>query len=438
MINYGIGRALQWRDLSARAKWWILCLGVAGNLLLIAYYKYLSFLVSSVIPLVGIDVEPPSILLPLAISFFTFQQIAYLVDSYRSEVREHSIIHYAVFVTFFPQLIAGPIVHHKDILPQFQKVLSNNRIYRNLSIGITIFIIGLFKKVVLADGIAPYSDELFNSVATSGVKPDLITAWAGALSYTFQLYFDFSGYSDMAVGLARMFGICLPINFYSPYKACNIIDFWRRWHISLSTFLRDYVYIPLGGNRLGSIHRYKNIMITMLLGGLWHGAGWTFVIWEALHGFYIMINHGFQLFRQNVLKQQQEATAIGIWFGRILTFGIVVIAWVVFRAESFSTAWTILEGMFGRYGLGVESFQLGLSGFIMLLLILCWFSPNVYQIMSKVRPVIMSKQLKHKMVYGVFVWKPTFVWGVLTVCLALITYVTIISGQPSEFLYFQF
>ncbi|MGH6886959.1 MAG: MBOAT family O-acyltransferase, partial [Geminicoccales bacterium] len=271
-FNFFVGQRLLARSSKA-----ILGFGVAVNLLSIAYFKYAGFLAFNIEELAGVEVGLEHIVLPLAISFFTFQQIAYLVDAHRGEVRAEGFVNYALFVTFFPQLIAGPIVHHSEVLPQFARRSTYRLDLDNLALGLTVFSIGLFKKVVLADGIATYATPMF-AAAQGGYEPTLFEAWGGALAYTFQLYFDFSGYSDMAVGLGLMFNIRIPINFDSPYKAVNVIDFWRRWHITLSRFLRDYLYIPLGGNRRGPERRYVNLMLTMLLGGLWHGAGWTFVI----------------------------------------------------------------------------------------------------------------------------------------------------------------
>ena len=314
-VNYRLGAALSraredGADGVSRGRW-LLRLGVALNLGALGWFKYANFVVDNVNSALGSDVHLAKIVLPLAISFFTFQQIAYLVDSHRGEAREHRFLHYCLFVTFFPQLIAGPIVHHGEMLPQF----ADGKTYRfraeNLSVGATVFFIGLFKKVVFADTIAQYGTPVFDAAA-NGVPMTFLPAWAGALAYTLQIYFDFSGYSDMAIGLGRMFGVRLPLNFHSPYKAVNIIDFWRRWHMTLSRFLRDYLYIPLGGNRNGKLKRYRNLFLTMVLGGMWHGAGWTFLVWGTLHGVYLMINHAWHGVRR----------ALGFpdgslgWFGR--------------------------------------------------------------------------------------------------------------------------
>ena len=227
------------------------------------------------------------IALPLGISFFTFQQIAYLVDTYHGNNPEKNIVNYALLVSFFPHSIAGPLVQYKEISPQFEKVGLS---VENIVIGGTIFIIGLFKKIIIADGLAPCANSVFDA-ASNGLIPSFAESWFGVICYTLQLYFDFSGYSDMAVGLAKIFNISFPLNFDSPYTSTSIIDFWRRWHITLSIFLRDYVYKPLGGNRDGLFMKHRNLLVTMLIGGLWHGANWTFIFWGGLHGFYLVVNH---------------------------------------------------------------------------------------------------------------------------------------------------
>jgi len=277
VFNFLVGSYLARHRLARGARLTLLG-GILVNLGAIGYFKYAGFLVSAAGHAIGTNWETSGIVLPLAISFFTFQQIAYLIDAYRGETEEDDLLNYFLFVTFFPQLIAGPIVHHREMLPQFLRRGATRLRPNHLAVGITIFAIGLFKKVIIADGMAGYATPVF-AAADRGFALTFPEAWSGVLAYSFQIYFDFSGYSDMAIGLARLLGIRLPINFFSPYKADSIIEFWRRWHISLSRFLRDYLYIPLGGGRAGVPARYRNILITMLLGGLWHGAGWTFIVW---------------------------------------------------------------------------------------------------------------------------------------------------------------
>ena len=319
----------------------ILCFGVTANLLLLGYYKYTDFFISNLRWAAGLNLPLLHIALPLGISFFTFTQIAFLVDSYREECQEYDFLNYGLFVTFFPHLIAGPILHHKDLMPQFDRIKNKVLNYKNISAGLFIFSIGLCKKVLIADTVAVWANQGFDhsSLLTFG------EAWMISLSYSLQLYFDFSGYIDMAIGSALLFNIQLPINFDSPYQATTIQDFWRRWHITLSRFLRDYIYIPLGGNQHGEWRTVVNLMVTFLLGGLWHGASWTFVFWGALHGLAMVIHRiwgGFGIKMNRFLA----------WF---LTFNFVNAAWVFFRAKTWEDAVHILRGMAGCNGFGISA-----------------------------------------------------------------------------------
>ncbi len=321
---------------------YVLVLGVAFNILLLAYFKYAWFVLGHVLS----PGESSSFLdpvLPLAISFFTFQQIAYLVENHRGEAPRTRFLDYALFVSFFPQLIAGPIVRGRQTLPQIAALWRRSPRSQDIVIGATIFIIGLGKKTILADSIAPAASAVFD-VAESGQSLGMFEAWAGALAYTFQIYFDFSGYCDMAIGSARMFGIRLPLNFYAPYKSGSIIEFWRRWHMTLSRFLRDYLYVPLGGNRRGSARRYTNILVVMLLGGLWHGAGWTFVVWGGLHGAYIVVN---QAYRTRAAARILPWTKLPKPIAWMLTMICITVAWVAFRAETLGGALTMWLAMVG-------------------------------------------------------------------------------------------
>ncbi|MEI8037301.1 MAG: MBOAT family O-acyltransferase [Verrucomicrobiota bacterium] len=310
----------------------LVILGVSVNLLLLFYFKYLGIFATWSHSLTGWPAAVPHLILPLAVSFFTFLQIAFLVDVFRGDPTGYSFGDYLLFVTFFPHLIAGPIVHHRELIGQFRpRITKLNPSY--LAIGFTVLAIGLFKKVVIADSLAETATPIFQFAATAARALTLGEAWVGALAYTLQIYFDFSGYSDMAIGVSYLFGIKLPLNFSSPYKATSIIDFWRRWHMTLSRFLRDYLYIPLGGNRRGPARRYSNLMATMLLGGLWHGAGITFLLWGVLHGFYLCINN-LWLGLRNKLGWRPLPTALA-W---LITFLTVVFAWVPFRAGNFELA----------------------------------------------------------------------------------------------------
>ncbi len=334
LFNFMVGRRLA-RNREAMnfrfSQRFVLTFSVIANVALLGYFKYASFFVGNVDSLLKLDYAIPTILLPLGISFFTFTQIAYLVDSYRGEVEEYDFINYALFVTFFPHLIAGPILHHREMMTQFKSRWTLTMRYRNIVLGLFIFSIGLFKKVVVADTFAIWANAGFDGESTL----NLFNAWATSLSYTFQLYFDFSGYCDMAIGASLLFNIWLPINFNSPYKALNIQDFWRRWHMTLSRYLRDYLYIPLGGNRSTNGHMYFNIMVTFVLGGLWHGASWMFIIWGALHGVALVIHRiwsGFTIRMPKVLA----------W---LLTFCFVNVTWVFFRAKTLHDAQRVLDGM---------------------------------------------------------------------------------------------
>lgn len=469
LVNYTIGRRLS--RLPARkgitGTIWLLG-GIGLNLALIGYFKYANFAVNTFNALASTDFHLGQIVLPLAISFFTFQQIAYLVDARQGITKEYSFSHYALFVTFFPQLIAGPIVHHRDMLPQFMRETAMRPNTGDFAIGLTIFVIGLFKKTVLADGVAQYASPMFDAAAR-GEPLSLFVAWGGTLAYTLQLYFDFSGYSDMAIGAARIFGIRLPLNFHSPYRATSIIEFWRRWHMTLSQFLRDYLYIALGGNRGSTFMRYRNLLITMLLGGLWHGAGWTFVIWGGLHGIYLILNH---LWR-TLLKKARVSNALGgtmpaRFAGWSLTFLAVVVGWVFFRAPDIEAAFRILAGMAGfsgvalpnaiaarlgemwsvLSGLGVSTFLGGGSEFlqtwiwIVVLMPVALFMPNTQQIMQTAEPTLNSHhcspadELPMPGSLARLKWRATSAWAAATGILAAAAVMAM--TRVSEFLYFQF
>ena len=359
LFNYSIGSVMKNSTPHHRARRWLI-LGIAVNLGLLGYFKYTGFLFENLNTLFGLSLPCPHIVLPLAISFFTFQQIAYLVDTYRGEAKAHGFLDYVLFVTFFPQLIAGPIVHHKEMMLQFAKRSNWALDYGNIATGLFLFSLGLFKKVVIADSFALWVDNGFAHAASL----NMMEAWFTSLSYTMQLYFDFSGYTDMALGAALLFNIKLPINFDSPYKAVNIREFWRRWHMTLTRFLRDYLYIPLGGSRRGPMVTYRNILLVFVLGGIWHGAGWTFAVWGLLHGVALSLH---RLWSSLSWKMPR-------WSAWALTFFFVNTAWVFFRADSLHDAWQLLSAMFfgdpvlpgvlerflgglERYGVGFESYM---------------------------------------------------------------------------------
>jgi D-alanyl-lipoteichoic acid acyltransferase DltB (MBOAT superfamily) len=341
LFNFSIGSALGSSGASALhaviSRKTLLTVGIASNLALLGFFKYANFFLENINVISGSNFTIFEIALPLAISFFTFQQIAYLVDSYRNETSEYDFLNYALFVTFFPQLIAGPIVHHKDMMPQFASKWNLVKKYRNITLGLCIFGMGLFKKVVIADTFSKWVGPGFDHA----IILSFYEAWLTSLSYTFQIYFDFSGYTDMAIGAALLFNIRLPINFNSPYKAVSIQDFWRRWHMTLSRFLRDYLYFPLGGNRAGTLRTYLNLFTTFLLGGLWHGASWMFVLWGALHGL-ALITHRLW---------QKTSIALPTAVSWLLTFLFVNFTWVFFRANDFQSAANVIKGMLGINGI---------------------------------------------------------------------------------------
>lgn len=458
-VNYYLGTRIALMRAAGRqlqGKRWLL-VAIAANLALLAYYKYAIFFVANAQRLIGHVGPLPEIVLPLGISFFTFTQIAFLVDAHRGLAREYSLTHYTLFVTYFPHLIAGPILHHREMMPQFDRRSTYTLDWDNVAVGLTMFIIGLFKKTVIADDMAAFASPAFDAAA-GGTQLTLLEAWGAALAYTFQIYFDFSGYTDMALGASRMFGIVLPLNFRSPYKAADIIDFWRRWHITLSRFLRDYVYIPLGGNRKTVPRRYENLLLTMLVGGLWHGAGWTFVFWGALHGIYLVVNHGWRSLRR---RFDTAAPPGARALATLTTFVAVVVAWVFFRASDFTTAVSIVAGMAGQNGVVLPAqwqptaggsawlvnhgIQFGKTmyfdrvaqlNWLCFLLVFCWAAPNTQQLVAAYRPALITSGYGELGDAGRLAWRPNAIWlGVL----ALLGSAALLSiHRYSEFIYFRF
>ena len=414
----------------------ILTFGVIFNLALLGWFKYIGLFSSTFTDIARVDVTVDGVVLPLAISFFTFQQIAYLADCLKDETSQYSFFDYALFVAFFPQLIAGPIVHHKELTPQFSGPRFVRFLPEDLVAGIFLFSIGVAKKVLIADGLAPIADGMFDAaMAGQAVAP--VEAWTGALAYSFQIYFDFSGYCDMALGLALMFGVKLPMNFNSPYKARSIVDFWRRWHITLSNFLRDYLYIPLGGNRKGAILRYRNLFIVMLLGGLWHGAAWTFLVWGGLHGLYLCINHIWD-------GAAKDKIVLNPVISITITFLAVTVAWVFFRAESFPAAFAILASMMGQ-NVGALSVlpataMLSLPLFVVAATV-TWCAPNALELLQNFKASLRSSAVTPSSTDvdgGALIGNTEFLvivgLGMLT---AAAIFVLMTSG-PYEFIYFQF
>ncbi len=447
-LNLGVGSILvsEGAKLGKPGRLWLLVLAIALNLSVLVFYKYSGFLLGNVNTFFGTEFTSESYSLPLGISFFTFQQIVFIVECYKGRIGSIDIVRYPLFVTFFPQLIAGPIVHYGEIVPQLRTFPNREKLESMISIGVLVFIAGLFKKIVLADNLASYADPVFE-YADEGIVFGTWAALIGMFSYSLQLYFDFSGYSDMAVGLGLIFGIRLPFNFNSPYKATSFIDFWKRWHITLSRFLRDFLYIPLGGNRKGSIRRYTNLMITMLIGGLWHGAGWNFVIWGGAHGLLLSLNH--------VWRKVRLLDRLRI-FSWPTTFLTVSILWILFRAETFSGALFFYEALFfseapfneGIYDL-LKTFSnrtqiwtlhdLGFLGFldqqeyiglkatlfVILSLLICLLAPSV-------------KLFAEKLEAGSDESRSWFKYYALAGFMSTIICLSSFTTEESPFLYFQF
>lgn len=420
--NFWLGRILEERRSKA-----VLMLAAVLNLSALAYYKYAAFIVETANSLLLTTWPVPPVTIPLGISFFTFTQLAYLVDAYRGHTERADFSVYALFVTYFPHLIAGPILYHKQVIPQLMNPVNHRFSFVNFRLGIVIFIAGLFKKAAIADSLSGWSAAALSQA--QGLN--FWQAWAGALAYTFQIYFDFSGYSEMAVGLALMLNVRIPVNFNLPYQANSISDFWRRWHMSLSAFLKNYLYIPLGGNRLGGWRTIINLMVTMLLGGLWHGAGWTFVIWGGLHGTYLVAHH---LWRRTGVR-------LPVFAARTLTFAAVVFAWVFFRAQTLADAMGFCSSLAGLRGVayfadGLQSLPGGQTEAMVLLVLLAVVhrAPGVlnflrYDEHETVGGIAVDRLERRR--FGVAVG---FVAGILLfICLNRLA-----GGVASEFLYFQF
>jgi alginate O-acetyltransferase complex protein AlgI len=401
-VNYVVASIIQWSKYKLSGRYFLIA-GIIFNLSLLAYFKYANFFMDNVNAALSSHFTLATIVLPLGISFFTFTQIAFLVDIYRGIAKKGSFINYCLFVSYFPHLLAGPIIHHSQMMPQFKNIENAKLNYKNIYFGILLFSIGLIKKVVIADTFAIFANNGYANVG------DLQTtsAWITSLSYTFQIYFDFSGYTDMALGVSKLFNIHLPINFNSPYKALSIQDFWRRWHITLSNFLKEYVYIPLGGNKVSERKIHRNFLLTFILGGIWHGAGWNFIFWGLLHGSALSIQRLFG--KLNV--------AIPKFFCWFITFNFINITWIFFRAPSISAASTVLGKMFSFAS--VTSFNPLLGLLIIMSLVIVTRTPN-------------SRQITDMQIVDKLVFIPV---------ISLFFLISIISMEISDshaFIYFQF
>jgi alginate O-acetyltransferase complex protein AlgI len=479
-FNFGAGALLSSDDkrVTPQLRRWVLILAITGNLALLGYCKYMNFLVDTMNVVLPHPILIARIILPIGISFYTFTQIAFLIDSSQGLVRERSFANYLLFVTYFPHLIAGPIIHHSEVMPQFRKS-SLPSVYENLAVGLSIFVIGLFKKAVIADGVAGYATTVFDAVH-AGAAPTFLAAWCGAVAYMLQLYFDFSGYSDMAVGLSRAMGIRLPINFNSPLKAECIIDFWQRWHMTLTRWLTAYLYNPLATKILGwRIERGLGISsrdmrttagfcamvalpigYTMSLAGIWHGAGLQYLVFGLLHAVYLTINHAWRIF----LKRSEPLSG---WLrilirlrNVVLTYLAVLVADVFFRSSSVHEAIVVLRGMAGQNEIALPK---GLAGFLgpitvllqklgvglrdtlplfagsreiawlIVLLGIVWLLPNTQEIMQRYRPALLPAG---RLTASAIVWRPNLASVAVIALLAIGSILSL--GRESAFIYFQF
>ncbi len=441
LFNFAISRAMMHaRDRSRSTIPWLV-LGISGDLALLGYFKYRGFAAEVINEMAAAHLPVPHIALPLAISFFTFEQISYLVDLHRGLILDRRALNFGTFALFFPRLLAGPIVRYNDIarqLPPAGPGFSPSS--ADVAVGVFMFTVGLAKKVLFGDSAAALADPVFAATASGQIVP-VATAVVGALAFGLQIYFDFSGYSDMTIGLARILGIQLPENFASPYRASSIVDFWRRWHVTLSTWLRDYLYIPLGGNQHGATTKYAALAATMVLGGIWHGAGWTFVIWGAIHGALLIINHAWRAAR--------SLPSVPRPIGWALTFLFVNLAWIFFRAPDFAGAVNMLTslsglasptvdlhpGVMANFGIDAEAAHgpqgpVQADAFLVSALVIVLALPNTQTIAGTAAAVSGSAGA------APVKWRPSRAWAAATAALLILSMSML--AQPSKFIYFQF
>lgn len=478
-----IGNYLLGGYLLRRPSRHILVLGILANLLPLIYFKYTTFLLGNVDAAFGLDWQLQEIVLPLAISFFTFQQIAYLSDARDGAVVEHDFVNYCLFITFFPHLIAGPITHHREMLEQFTNPENFRPRLDNLSVGATLFLLGLAKKVIFADPLGTEASPAF-AAAADGAALTLLDAWGAALAYTLQIYFDFSGYTDMAIGLGLLFGISLPANFDSPYKSRNVIEYWSRWHMTLTRFLTAYIYNPIvlgvtraraaAGRPLPKRGRMSfgtfivlvayPTLLTMFISGVWHGAGWQFVAFGMLHGTYLVIAHAWRAWKLRQGWRLDDDRRLPRAASVLLTFLCVVVAMVFFRAADLTTALNMLAGMAGLHGIVVpvtiaelpviaplvalfglsagSSRQINLETWAMIaaLLVIVWSMPNTQQWLRHFRTALGWRPRPHWLQTRLpaMTWRPVPVFGIALGFLSFFVLLRTFSSAPTEFLYFQF
>jgi alginate O-acetyltransferase complex protein AlgI len=487
LINFVLARALQRLAIDerqCRIARLVLLLGIAFNVAFLGFFKYVDFGLSTINDIFGTSLVLTHVILPLGISFITFQKIAFLIDVHAGRVKSFSLRDYCLFVLFFPQLIAGPIVHYREMMPQFHSV-SCRFDKENFAVGLTLLSFGLFKKVILADHIAAVVSPIYNQAA-SGAGVSLLPAWAAAIGFTLQIYFDFSGYTDMALGAARFFGVRLPQNFNSPLKASSIIDFWLRWHMTLTRFLTAYLYNPLtlwltrrwqAKGRRGLAGRSTTfgafaylltfpLLVTMFLSGLWHGAGYGFVIWGLIHGFYLTINHGWRLIRPQLWPDRPSYERVMHPIGCLLTFIAVAVAMIFFRSPTIASAADLLKGLLGQNGVALPQeiydhlgplaawlHRVGMASvapelwnskefgrmamWISVSMLIALAFPNTLQILARYEPALgVRPQTVDFADRSISEWNASVPWAIGVSIVAAIAVLSL-SG-PSEFLYWQF
>ena len=457
-VNYVVAIAIQKLDKAERPRRGVLIFGTIFNLALLFYFKYFNFFIDNVNAAFGTSVEIAKIVLPLAISFFTFQKIAFLFDLYRRRIKLGSVGDYTAFVLFFPQLIAGPIVHYSELAPQLQQRPKLNAALGHIVVGLVIFAIGLFKKTVLADTFALYASPVFNAAA-DGTAPGFAGAWMAAFAYTLQIYFDFSGYSDMAIGLARMFGVRLPLNFHSPLRSNNMSELWRRWHMTLSRFVQTYIFQPIQvpmarfaaertKTRFGmfALSTAAPTFLSMVIIGVWHGAGWNFLIFGALHGFYVVVTETWTFLRRKHRKKNPVRPGYQIVLARLLTVACFVFATVPFRAKDVDVTLAFFAAMlpFGGLSAGFDWAQavpFGVGGALAAIgigFLIVSTAPNTQQFMTRVEPALeWDKWSKVDTPPLRVTWRPTIAWAAVAGLFFFFGVAFIMRGT-TEFIYFNF
>jgi D-alanyl-lipoteichoic acid acyltransferase DltB (MBOAT superfamily) len=438
VLNYCVSLFLS-RD--ARGKSLLAC-AIGLNILVLVYFKYAQAATPVLAQWLNININmgQKSIVIPLALSFYTITQIAYLVDCYKNNVKKSDFFSYSFVVLFFPHLISGPIALHRQLFPQLESLETLTPKFRTFAIGISLFAVGLAKKIILADSLDPIVNSVYSGVAATGMVGG-VDAWIGSLAYTFQLYFDFSGYTDMALGLSTLFNIRLPLNFNSPYKAYNIQDFWNRWHASLTHFLQTYVYIPMGGNRVGFWRHKFNIMLVMLICGAWHGSGWTYIAWGGMHGLCLIVHSVYNKKFKNLHVSKAYDTVFYRGASRLLTFGVVHVGWVLFRSDSFSTAYAMIKGLLflGHSDAHlVTALNAALIGLVVSGIVV-WLFPSSIEMFSKYNVVLDDVPVAPSNRFNAVLWRPNIISALCCSVLFVVSYLIVVFRVESiKFIYFQF